>query len=279
MATARPGDQDAPPTGDTPPPHAPPEPHGRQANHHTQRAHDVADHLAGEIQREEYPLARALRRGWVVLAIYLVVLVALLALALAAHSYSVLPGDLPFTRELQEDRNPLVYFVLYFVSYIGYPLQSTVIFIVVVVLLWLFHMRLEAIFLTFTLLADLTGGALKLLVARSRPSPDLVHVTQQLSSFSFPSGHTLHYTVFYGFLAFVVIINFRPSWERALLVIICLVLIALVGVSRIYLGEHWLTDVIGGYLTGALLLAPLIAGYLWAREHFDSATLRKLPAP
>jgi undecaprenyl-diphosphatase len=259
----------------------PPEPHGHQANHHqlTERAHEIADHLASEIQREEYPLPGALRRGWVVLTLYLVVLVALLALALAAHSYSVLPGDLPFTRELQEDRNPLVYFVLYFVSYIGYPLQSAVIFIVVAMLLWLFHLRLEAIFLTLTLLGDLIGGALKLLVARSRPSPDLVHVTQQLSSFSFPSGHTLHYTVFYGFLAFVVIMNFRPSWERAILVVICLALVALVGVSRVYLGEHWLTDVIGGYLTGLLLLTPLIAGYLWAREHYDSATLRKLPAP
>ena len=102
---------------------------------------------------------------------------------------------------------------------------------------------------------------------RYRPTSNLVHVVQQIQQPSFPSGHTLHYTVFYGFLIFVIATNFKSSWPRNVALVIFALLIALVGPSRVYLGEHWPTDVIGGYLIGALCLAPLIAGYLWAKAH------------
>src|SRR5262249_21174096 len=124
------------------------------------------------------------------------------------------------------------------------------------------------LFTLLTLLADALGGLIKQIVGRQRPLPAQVHVVQVLQSPSFPSGHVLHYTVFYGFLAFVLATSFRPSWPRNVLIAVCLALIALVGPSRVYLGEHWLSDVVGGYLIGALFLVPLIALYIWAREHF-----------
>jgi undecaprenyl-diphosphatase len=137
--------------------------------------------------------------------------------------------------------------------------------------LWVIRLRLEALFVVVSLLADALGAVLKVLVGRHRPQPDLVHVVQHLSDGSFPSGHTLHYTVFYGFLIFIVATNFRPSWPRTVALILLAIPIALVGVSRVYLGEHWVTDVVGGYLIGALCLVLLIYGYLWAKQRFAVA--------
>ena len=241
-------------------------------------ARDVnrAAHLA---QRERLPRGRALTRGIVLAGLYALGLVALLLLAAAAHTYALLPFDLPFTRELQEHPTPVVSAFLTFISALGYFPYAEIIVVVCVLALLLLRLRLEAIFLLATLLVDALGALIKDVVARHRPSPSLVHVAQHLNSPSFPSGHTLHYTVFYGFLAFVLITSFRPSWWRNVLVAICFALIALVGISRVYLGEHWLTDVLGGYLLGGLFLLPLVAAYLWARAHFNSATLRPLRHP
>lgn len=225
-------------------------------------------HLAqAQVAREREPRWRILARGRVLLVVYIIVLAVVGLLAFAAHNTSVLPGDLPFTRELQESKSPIIAGVFYYVSALGFTVPSATIEIVALLTLWLLRLRLEAIFLALSLLADLFGLIVKLVVGRQRPSPDLVHVVQQIQQPSFPSGHTLHYTVFYGFLIFITITNFKPSWLRTVAIVVFALLIALVGPSRVYLGEHWPTDVVGGYLIGALCLAPLIAGYLWAKAH------------
>ena len=243
--------------GPLPGPHDPHDPHGSQE-----------PPLVERVAREREPRSHALRRGRVLLVSYVVVLLAVIALTFAAHAFSTLPGDLPFTRELQETTNPIVAGVLTFISAIGYPVQSAILLVVAVVVLWSIRLRLEALFVVISLLADAFGALLKVLVGRQRPLPSVVHVAQQLSDGSFPSGHTLHYTVFYGFLIFVVVTNFQPSWQRICAIVLLALPIALIGLSRVYLGEHWPTDVVGGYLIGALCLVPLIAGYIWSKQRF-----------
>jgi membrane-associated phospholipid phosphatase len=220
-----------------------------------------------QVAQEREPRWRVLLRGRYLLVAYALALVALALLAVAAHVNAVLPGDLPFTRELQESQSPLVYWVFYSISAIGFPMFSALITVLAVLILWLLRLRLESMFLLLSLLADALGGMLKLVVGRHRPTPDVVHVVQVIQQPSFPSGHTLHYTVFYGFLFFVIATNFKPSWWRNVALVMCALLVLLVGPSRVYLGEHWPTDVLGGYLVGALCLGPLIAGYLWAKAH------------
>ncbi len=251
----------------------------RDAAHDTRvHAEQAAHELQQNVRRERVPRRRALRRGRVLLVGYVLALAAVVALALAAHMATAngLPGDLPFTRELQETRNPVVFGVLYFVSYIGFAPLSYLIPLVLLLGLVAVRLRLEAIFLALGLLADALGGLIKLVVGRQRPAAGLVHVVEQINSPSFPSGHTLHYTVFFGFLAFVLWTSFRRSWGRNLLVAICALLVVLVGPSRVYLGEHWASDVVGGYLIGGLCLVPLVAGYLWAKARFESASLRRV---
>jgi membrane-associated phospholipid phosphatase len=228
--------------------------------------HDGVQHAIHEVARERRPRGLVLRYGRSWLVGYALVVAVVVALAFAAHAVSVLPGDLPFARELQENRSPLVFVSMYAVSYIGYPLQAFIILVVAVVGLWVLRLRLEAVFLVMTQLADLISQIVKIAVERSRPSSSLVDVVTHLNSYSFPSGHTVHYTVFYGFLAFVIATTFRLHWVRQIALAVCISLIVLVGPSRVYLGEHWPTDVLAGYLIGGLFLVPLIAAYLWAKE-------------
>lgn len=236
-----------------------------------------------QVALEREPRWRVLVRGRYLLVVYVIALVAVGLLAFAAHNNALLPGDLPFTRELQESNAPIVFWLFNSVSWLGSSVPSVVIEVGALLILWLVRLRVEAVFLALTLLADLLGGVLKIVVGRNRPSPDLVHVVQQIQQPSFPSGHTLHYTVFYGFLLFVVATNFKPSWPRTVALVVFALLIVLVGPSRVYLGEHWPTDVIGGYLIGALCLAPLIAGYLWAKAHLivtaSPPWIRRMPPP
>lgn len=236
-----------------------------------------------EVAQEREPRWRVLLHGRVLLIAYVILLIAVGLLALAAHMNKLLPGDLPFTREIQESKSPILFGIFYFVSSLGFSAQSVIIEILGLLILWLMRLRLESIFLALSLLADLLGGILKIVVGRHRPTPDLVHVVQTIQQPSFPSGHTLHYTVFYGFLIFVVATNFKPSWPRTVAIVVFALLILLVGPSRVYLGEHWPTDVLGGYLVGGLCLGPLIAGYLWAKAHYIIAStrpwIRRVPPP
>lgn len=79
------------------------------------------------------------------------------------------------------------------------------------------------------------------------------------TDWSFPSGHSLRGFVMYGFLAYL-IVHFLPTkWVRIIGVTAMVVVIALIGYSRIFLGKHYLTDVLGGFVFGAGWLAAWIA--------------------
>src|SRR5258708_27909172 len=91
------------------------------------------------------------------------------------------------------------------------------------------------------------GTLVKLVVYRPRPSADLVHVLSQLPSSGFPSGHVLMTTTFVGFLTFLGYTLLKQSALRTLALIAFSVLITLMGLSRIYEGQHWFSDVMGPY--------------------------------
>ena len=108
----------------------------------------------------------------------------------------------------------------------------------------------------------------KLAVQRPRPSIDLVDVIRELSTSTFPSGHVLTFTSLCGFLAFLAYTLLKPSRSRTGLLITCSVLIVLMGLSRIYQGHHWFSDVMGAYLLATLWLAISIWAYRWGKPRF-----------
>jgi undecaprenyl-diphosphatase len=148
------------------------------------------------------------------------------------------------------------------VSWPGYGPQVLGVVTVLSGLLWRLELREEALLCALAGLASLlSNNLLKLIIARPRPSADLVDVITQVTGYSFPSGHVMFYTAFFGFLFFLSYMLLKSSWKRWLLLLLFGGLVVLVGPSRIYLGNHWASDVYAAYLMGSLILAGVITLY------------------
>jgi undecaprenyl-diphosphatase len=118
---------------------------------------------------------------------------------------------------------------------------------------------------------------IKLLIQRERPIfSDPIYVAHQ---FSFPSGHAFWSMVFYGLIVFLVLrtSRFPLVWIAAILV--GAVIILLIGFTRIYLGVHFLSDVLGGYLGGLAWLLVTITGVNWAGRWRERRRSRNLATP
>jgi undecaprenyl-diphosphatase len=94
--------------------------------------------------------------------------------------------------------------------------------------------------------------------AVERPRPPAAHMIGQASGFAFPSGHATGAIALWGMLA-VVLWARGPRRLRALVWPSAFLIVWAVGASRLYLGVHWFTDVLGGYALGGLWLAVLLS--------------------
>jgi membrane-associated phospholipid phosphatase len=101
------------------------------------------------------------------------------------------------------------------------------------------------------------GGVLNILLKHffHRQRPVLENPLVTLSSFGFPSGHTMGSTLFYGLLALFVADSLRTWRSRTITFCVAAIWVGLIGLSRIYLGAHYLTDVLGAIAVGLAWLA------------------------
>ena len=121
---------------------------------------------------------------------------------------------------------------------------------VAVFLLLIWRRRDIAVVMLLSLAPIGAGNLLKLAVGRSRPEYLLLDVAP--TSLSFPSGHALFATIFLGLLVWLAEDSIQsPMIRRSVQVALGLLILA-VGWSRVYLGLHWPSDVIGGYMYGLL---------------------------
>ena len=114
--------------------------------------------------------------------------------------------------------------------------------------------RAEAgLLVAVTVVAFAVRTAVKEVVARPRPPADLVEIIRQGDGFSFPSGHALHYAAFLGLLLLMLPSIVGPGWRRRLAQGALIAGMVIIGYSRVYLGLHWLSDVVAGYAYGAVV--------------------------
>lgn len=141
---------------------------------------------------------------------------------------------------------------------------STVsVFIISCLILWylfsVLHHRAEAIlFFTVNVGAAVINQSMKLVFHRPRPDD---HRLIDITGYSFPSGHSMSAFAMYGILVFLLWRHLQTSWGRFLIILIGTAMTLAIGISRIYLGVHYPSDVLGGYLAGAFWLAASIWVY------------------
>lgn len=113
------------------------------------------------------------------------------------------------------------------------------------------------------LIAALGGGAIDygLKLFFQRPRPEAYFGLAEPASWSFPSGHSMGSFCFYGAIAAIAAARAHSSARRVLILLATAVIVFVIGFSRVYLGVHYPTDVLGGYTAGlAWLLAIWAAG-------------------
>jgi len=233
----------------------------------------MQDHkLAMEAPVRDSLRRRAARRLLRAETLYGVMLAGFAVLALFAYFNKYFGWDLRISRALQNLPLPGLLEFMRFVSIFGNTWKPYAITTATVLLFLAFSRRSEAIGLVLSAGgSSLLNGLIKILIARPRPTSELVTVYRDLHTQSFPSGHVTFYVCYFGFLFFVAyaLLPMRSTARRAALTLTALP-VALVGFSRVYLGAHWPSDTLGAYLMSGLWLAFCLHLYrMWkARATF-----------
>lgn len=223
---------------------------------------------------EAFPprIARGRGRGGVVAALLALLGFALVLVVVRWDRSTAF--DTAVTIKVQGRRRPWLDRLMRLVSWAGFPPESWFIPAGLPAVLWALGWRLEAVFQGLAWGVSFLSFLTKLVIRRPRPNhPAITVAAARLGGTSFPSGHVLNYMGVYGFLAFLIHTWLRPAALRRALVGALLSLIALVGPSRIYLGHHYLTDVLASYLLGLAYLLGLTALY----RRVKTWTLKRTP--
>jgi membrane-associated phospholipid phosphatase len=202
-------------------------------------------------------------------------------LAVLAHAYAYFAWDLSAARFVQSFEAGWWAWLMEFASVFGNRWHPHALTAVVALVFFLWRRRSEC----FGLILSAGGGAivnrvLKILIARPRPTADLVGFAYRSDELSFPSGHVMFYVCFFGFLFFAAyaLLPRGSSVRRAALVLAALPVL-LVGLSRVYLRAHWPSDTLGAYVLGGLWLAFSLEVYRrWKRRasfHAEAASVEE----
>lgn len=129
---------------------------------------------------------------------------------------------------------------------------TVIIFLCVLSLLFLIvHKRWPIALVGTSLISVAFNQGLKNII--KRPRPDHLRLIEE-GGYSFPSGHAMGSMAFYGFIILILCKLNINKWLKCILIILLSVLILLIGISRVYLGVHYPSDIFGGYLLSLALI-------------------------
>lgn len=184
-----------------------------------------------------------------------------LGLSLIVHANPVWPVDRSITLTIQSMRHPLLDALALGLTFLGNGLPLTIFAISAATIFFVWRWRWAALLTLITLLGLPVNMLLKEIVGRPRPAETMVDVLLPAIGLSFPSGHAMVPTMFYGFLALMCWVHFPDRRQRAAWTVFFAAIGLMVGLSRVYLGVHWFSDVVGGWTAGLFFLLILAEVY------------------
>ena len=162
----------------------------------------------------------------------------------------ILVIDTTITNFIYSFRSPPVTEVMMYFTYLGSAMVLFTLSIITIIFISKFRKKDVLIYLGILYSAVLLNLVLKYMYQRPRPDDfPLIHE----NSLSFPSGHAMNSFVFFAALSYFIFRETRNIKIGLVVSLISLIIIGLIGISRVYLGVHYPSDVIGGF----------IAGFLW----------------
>jgi membrane-associated phospholipid phosphatase len=190
------------------------------------------------------------------LFIGLVLLVISVILAVFAHFTAYFPGDIAAARFVQSLSSQFITSFMLLVSQGFTGIPAVVLVIACVVIIWWRLGRLEGLFMAASGVLSPVANLFKLLIEQPRPPASLVGIISPAGGLGYPSGHAFFAAMILGMLIYFVIRYVSLKTLKWLLVAGLICIILLVGYSRVYLGDHWASEVIASYMiaSGFLLL-------------------------
>lgn len=144
-------------------------------------------------------------------------------------------------------------FIMTFISHLG---SATILILLCIIFYILLKDKKLALIIMLNLaIVYLLNVIIKMIIAR--PRPDILRLVYE-TGYSFPSGHAMVATGFYGFLIYIANKKIKNKALRRCITILLTLLIFLIGISRIYLGVHYATDIIGAFIIGIIYLVIFI---------------------
>jgi undecaprenyl-diphosphatase len=201
----------------------------------------------------------------IVLLLFMLACVALLVYRMSTTGYSAI--DQSLSEAIRALRNPRTDIPMMTATLLGnWPTVAATVTAMCITLIYQKRWALVAGILAAMAAAGAFVSGIKVVIKAARPDSDLY--TKGVSVFSFPSGHTTFSTLIGLLLIWFAWRGIRQPLLRALSIFIIFLMIMMVGVSRIYLGAHWPTDVAAGFLFSASLV--ILLSLIFVKHQFES---------
>ncbi|MGC4377872.1 phosphatase PAP2 family protein [Fictibacillus sp. Mic-4] len=213
--------------------------------------------IRNAVKKSSFPLLPSILvlSGFLLAAICIVVFAGLSEELLENETFAF---DHAIIKEVRSFHSPALDKLMIAVTELGSTITISI--LLLIGMAWLWFKRKNSWGMLFFFIVVAGGGLLNLLLKntfqRARPT---VNQMVEVTGFSFPSGHAMGNFIFYGYLGYLIVRSKRKALSKMVWTVVFAAIVLLIGVSRIYLGVHYPSDILAGFTAGAVWLLLCIA--------------------